>query len=264
MKGNGETPFASWTNRASVQVLRSVKDLLFSKWMFLAFPLILIPFFISLYTIFDPPEGVKEWPEAFIGFAVILYMQILVLMFSLIYGTSIMNEEIDSRTITYLIMRGSKRFEVLLYKFLGVYISLTVLFTISTLLTFFTLSLHTSMDVMKDHIMALVALIGAQYFGIFAYLALFTLMGVMFKRPLVIGLIFSFFWEVFMVNIALNVQQVTIMYYMRSIFLGTDAVRRYADIDEKAGVIGSIVALTLMGLGFLSIACLAFSRKDVN
>jgi ABC-type transport system involved in multi-copper enzyme maturation permease subunit len=242
-----------------------MRDILLNKWMLLALPLILIPFFISVYTIVDSPEGIREdWPEVFVIFAILANMQILVLMFSLIYGTSSLNEEIESRTATYLLMRGSRRFEVLLYKFTGVYLSLFILFSISSILTYFTLSLHTSTERMVDHIMALVSLLGAQYFGLFAYLALFTLMGVLFKKPLVVGLIFSFFWEVFMVNIELNVQQVTIMYYLRSIFLGTDAVRRYTDIDDKAGVGGSIIGLMLLGSFFLFLACFTFSRKDVN
>lgn len=264
MKSNGESPTASWSGRASVQIFRSVRDLLLSKWILVAFPIILIPFFIALYTVIDPPEGVKDWPEAFVIFAIFIYMQILVLMFSLIYGTSIINEEMESRTVTYLFLRGSKRFEVLLYKFAGVYISLALMFTVSTFLTFITFSLHTSTDVMTDHIMILLSLLGAQYFGLFAYLSLFSLMGVVFKRPLVIGLIFAFFWEFFMVNIELNVAQVTIMYYIRSIFLGTEAVRQYTDFDDKASVAGSIIGLAMLGMAFLTLAGIALSRKDVH
>ena len=261
---NGETPFASWTGRASVQIFRSVKEMMLSRWMLVSFPLILIPFFISLYTVLDPPEDSGNWPEVFVTFAIFLYMQILVLLFSLVYGTSLMNEEIESRTVTYLFIRGSKRFEVLLYKFTGVYISLSILFTISTVLTYLTLSTHGSMGIFQDHLVALFSLLAAQYFGLFAYLGLFSLMGVVFKRPLVIGLIFSFFWEFFMVNIELNVQQATLMFYLRSLFLGTDAVRQYVETDEKAGVIGSILALFLLGIGFLVSASFILSNKDMS
>jgi ABC-type transport system involved in multi-copper enzyme maturation permease subunit len=264
MKSDGESPLVSWSNRASVQIFRSVRDLLLSKWILVAFPIILIPSFIAFYTIVDPPEGVKDWPEAFVTFAVFINMQILVLMFSLIYGTSIMNEEMESRTVTYLFLRGSKRFEVLLYKFAGVYISLSIMFTISTVLTYFIFSMHTSVEVLRDHIMVVTALLGAQYFGLFAYLSLFSLMGVVFKRPLVVGLIFSFFWEFFMVNIELNVAQVTIMYYIRSIFLGTEAVRQYTDFDDKASVAGSMIGLVFLGFSFLIVSGLALSRKDVH
>jgi ABC-type transport system involved in multi-copper enzyme maturation permease subunit len=261
LSGSG---WKKWMNRSSVQITRTLRDTVFSKWILVTLPLVLIPFFIALYMVFDPPENIENWPEVFNVFSFFIYMQILFLLFSLVYGTSLMNEEIESRTITYLFMRGSKRFEVLVYKFIAMHAALTFLFSVSIVLTFFTLSLHTSTDVLVDHLLQLVALICAMFFGTFAYLALFTFIGVLFKRPLVVGLIFAFFWEVFMVNLELNVQQVTIMYYIRSIYLGTDAVREYTEIDNKAGVAGSILALIFLGGIFLLLACLTISRKDVN
>ncbi len=261
---NDKDQTGMWSNRASVQITRTMKDILFNKWMLLAFSLILIPFIISLYMLADPVSDIEQWPELFNVLAIVIFMQILLLMFSLVYGASMMNEEIESRTATYLFLRGSKRFEVQLYKFIGTYVSLSILFTISMVLTYFTLSLHTSYDIMSDQIMQLMALLGAFYFGLFAYLALFSLIGVLFKHPLVVGLIFAFFWEVIMVNIPVNVQQITIMYYVRSIYLGTEAVRKFGDIDQKGGVVGSIIALILIGLSSLLLASLAISKKDIH
>lgn len=259
-----ESRYGSLMNRATVQINRTITNLLFSKWIFIAFPIILIPFFIALYTVFDKPEDAGNWPETFIIFGILLFQQILILMFTLIYGTSMMNDEMESRTITYLFLRASKRFEVLIYKFIGINVVITLLFSISVLATYFTLSTHTSMETMNDHLVLAISLVASLIFGAYAYIGIFSFLGVLFKRPLVVGLIYSFFWEVFMVNMPLNVQQLTVMYYIRSIFLGTHTVRQYTDITERASVPGSILVLSIVGTVFLILASFVISRKDVN
>ncbi|OYT45619.1 hypothetical protein B6U90_02835 [Thermoplasmatales archaeon ex4484_6] len=259
-----EAKKGSWYNRASVQVARTVKTTLINRWMFLAVPILLIPFFIALYTVIDPPDLPGQWPEAFYTIGILIYLQILLLMFTLIYGTAMLNDEIRSRNIVYLFTRASRRFEVLLYKFVGTFISLFLLFSVSAVLTFFTFSLHTSTGNMWDHLPMLAALEGSLALGLLVYLALFSFIGVIFRWPLVAGLILSFFWEVFMVNIPLNISQLTIMYYIRSIFLSTHMVRVYSEGSKRAGLSGAMMVLLVLTAVFLAFSSAAISRKDVN
>jgi hypothetical protein len=166
--------------------------------------------------------------------------------------------------MTYLITRGSLRMEVFIHRYIGTLLALIPLFTIPIVTTYLILSAHSGMDRMVDNLDLLFDLLLAVYIGTIVYTALFCLFGIAFKRPLVVGLLFSFFWELVMAFIPLRIREFTLMYYVRSMLLSRDDVWSSMVADPKWATYGGSIFLLLLLAGFLVIAgCWASYRKEI-
>jgi len=250
--------------RASAILSRTTRDILTSRGFIFAMICILIPSYISLYTLLDPQGGMKEWWGMFSWFGLALYLQLLVLIFSLIYGSSMVNEDIDNRTMTYLIVRGSRRAEIYLCKYFGTILAMIIMFTISIVTTYLLLAGHGSVEDLMNRSDVLLSLLLTTYVGIMIFTALFSLIGAAFKKPLMIGLIYGFFWEIIIVNINLNVGHMTIMAYLRSMFTGNNTVSSVLDLENTVDPTFSWIFLLILSGFFVAIGCFFLHRKDIN
>ena len=136
-------------------------------------------------------------------------------MLGVFYGTSLMADEVEDKTITYLFTRPIRRGAVLFGKYLA-YLGCTVLVVLPSVVLVYLLivpmqgSLGASfVDLVKD--LALLAL------GLAVYGALFAFVGAKFKRPLLIGLIFVFGWEQAALAFPGYLKKFTIAYYLQSL-----------------------------------------------
>ena len=123
-----------------------------------------------------------------------LYIRVIVPILGVFYGTSLIADEVDDKTITYLFTRPIPRGAVLVGKYLA-YLACTVLIVLpSVMLVYFLVASLGGgsiaggfIDLLKD-----LGLIGL---GLAAYGAVFAFVGAQMKRPLVVGLVFAFGWE---------------------------------------------------------------------
>ncbi len=123
----------------------------------------------------------------------IFYLRFTVPVLGVFYGTALIADEVDDRTITYLFTRPIPRGAVLVGKYLAYMVATGFVVLPSVVLVYLLIvpingSLGASfLDFVKD--LALLAV------GLAVYGALFAFIGAWFKRPLLIGLIFVFGWE---------------------------------------------------------------------
>jgi ABC-type transport system involved in multi-copper enzyme maturation permease subunit len=250
--------------RMTALIGRTIKNIFLSKGMIAALIFILIPAYISVYTLLDPQEGMKEWWNLFSWFGLALFLQILVLIYSLLYGGSMINEEIENRTMTYLTIRGARKAEIYISKYIGTVLSLIAMFTFSILVTYLILGSHGPIEDITGKIEVLFSLMAATYFGILVYTALFSLAGTKFKRPLMVGLLYAFFWEIIMVNIEFNIGRLTLMQYLRSIFAANDDVATALDLPNTVDPTFSWIFLLVLIPLFIVIGCVVLHNKDIN
>lgn len=109
------------------------------------------------------------------------------------YGTSLIADEVEDKTITYLFSRPISREAVLFGKYLA-YMACTVLVVLPSIMLVWLLVIPMGgsfggnfLDLVKD--------LGIVTIGLGAYGAVFAFVGAKFKRPLLIGLVFVFGWE---------------------------------------------------------------------
>jgi hypothetical protein len=124
-----------------------------------------------------------------------LYLRFSVPILGVFYGTALMADEVEDKTLTYLFTRPVPRGAVLVGKYLA-YLACTCLAaTFGQLLT--------------D--------LGLLALGLAVYGAVFAFVGAYFKRPLVIGLVFITGWEQTAMALPGYMKRFTVAYYVQAL-----------------------------------------------
>jgi len=145
----------------------------------------------------------------------LLYVRFIVPVLGMFYGTSLIADEVDDKTITYLFVRPIPRGAVLVGKYLAYFVCTALLILPSVVLVYFLLvpigsSIGRSFP-------SLVVDLGVLAAGIASYGGLFAWVGARLKRPLVIGLVFVFGWEPGMLLFPGYLKRATIAYYLQGL-----------------------------------------------
>jgi ABC-2 family transporter protein len=143
-----------------------------------------------------------------------LFLRFIIPVLGVFYGTALMADEVDDKTITYLFTRPIQRGAVLVGKFLA-YLACTFLVVLpSVMIVYFLLVPFSQLPGTFPNLLVdlgLLALGLAVYGGVFAFV------GAFFKRPLVIGLVFVFGWEQVVMLLPGYLKQFTIAYYLQAL-----------------------------------------------
>jgi ABC-type transport system involved in multi-copper enzyme maturation permease subunit len=208
--------------------------------------------------------------EFFTNIGGLVYLKALVFLVSLFFGVPAIHDEIEGRTITYLFTRPLPRPAVYAGRLLAVA-------TVSGLILAFSLGLCFLIMVVGNFgaFSLDFAQIYTNYFlvvllAVFAYTAIFALMGTALKRPLIWGVLYIFAWENTISAIPLRLQMWTLEWHLRNLVVSrddvqkslTDVVQRLLSVEYDLPawqslliVLGVTVAVTLLG-GWI------FSRKE--
>jgi ABC-2 type transport system permease protein len=144
----------------------------------------------------------------------ILFLRFIVPMLGVFYGTSLVADEVEDKTITYLFTRPIPRGAVLLGKYLAYLACTTLVVLPSVMIVYF---LIVPFAAIPASFGALVKDLGILALGLSVYGALFALIGALLKRPLVIGLVFAFGWEQVALLMPGYLRQFTIAYYLQAL-----------------------------------------------
>lgn len=220
--------------------------------------------------IFEGPRGggsaIRMTGPAMFGLIIWgMYLRFIVPVLGVFYGTSLMADEVEDKTITYLFTRPIPRGAVLVGKYLA-YLGCTVFVVLPSVVLVYLLivplkgSLGAAFpDLLKD-----LLLLGL---GLAVYGAVFAFVGAMFKRPLLVGLIFVFGWEQAALAFPGYLKQFTVMYYLQAIVphaMPSDGVVSMIQglFRETPGLMTSLFWLAVIWGVFLSWGARIVSRKE--
>jgi ABC-2 type transport system permease protein len=145
-----------------------------------------------------------------------MYIRFIVPVLGVFYGTSLMADEVEDKTITYLFTRPISRAAVLLGKYLA-YIVCTMLLVLPSMVLVYFIVVPLGGGSVGGEFPSLLADLGMLMAGLLAYGSLFALVGTRLKRPLVIGLIFIFGWEPGVLLFPGYLKQATIALYLQAL-----------------------------------------------
>ncbi len=185
----------------------------------------------------------------------LLYARFVVPVLGVFYGTSLIADEVEDRTITYLFTRPIPRGAVVIGKYLA-YLACTVLLVLpSVVLVYFLVAPLGGASIGESVPMLLsdLGLIGA---GLAAYGAVFAVVGATFKRPVVAGLIFAFGWEPAVLLVPGYLKQLTVGYYLQALVphgLPQDSavasvLQALSDPPAAGGAVVALAVITGVGL----------------
>jgi hypothetical protein len=146
----------------------------------------------------------------------LLYIRFIIPVLGVFYGTALIADEVEDKTITYLFTRPIPRSAILLGKFFAYLVCTTLLVLPSVMLVYF-LIVPTGGGSIAEAFPSLVADLGMLVVGLAAYGAVFALVGTRLKRPLVVGLVFAFGWEPAVLLFPGYLKRATVAYYMQAL-----------------------------------------------
>jgi len=196
-----------------------------------------------------------------------MYLRFIVPVLAVYYGTALVADEVEDKTITYLFTRPIPRGAVMLGKFLAYFVCTVFVVLPSLMIVYFLMGLSgggslaaTFPTLLKDF--------GIIILGLLAYGGLFAWVGARFKRPLVIGLIFVFGWEQVALLIPGYVHNLTIIYFLQSLApqgdTGADGLMAVLQklVSQHASVPVALGMLIGIGVVFVGLAMRVIARKE--
>jgi len=211
-------------------------------------------------------NGVRVDAASMFGMMVwVLFLRFIVPVLGVFYGTSLVADEVEDKTITYLFTRPIRRGAVLLGKYLAYLVCTTLVVLPSVMVVYFLLVPLGEIPASFVWLVTDLSLIAA---GIAAYGALFALVGAVLKRPLVVGLVFAFGWEQLAMLVPGYLRRFTIAYYLQALVPhavpseGGVALLLQRVFTETLSAPLAVFVLVLMTGGSLLLAIRAIERRE--
>jgi len=146
----------------------------------------------------------------------LLYIRFIIPILGVFYGTALIADEVEDRTITYLFTRPIRRGAVLVGKYLA-YLVCTILLVLPSVIVVFFLIVPLGGGSIGSSFPTLLADLGMLIVGLVAYGAVFAWVGAWLRRPLVIGLVFAFGWEPAVLLFPGYLKRLTVSYYLQAL-----------------------------------------------
>ena len=162
-------------------------------------------------------EPVELAGATLFGFMIwLFFLRFSVPVLGVFYGTALIADEVEDRTITYLFTRPIRRGAVLMGKYLA-YLACTGLVVLPSVMVVYFLLVPVGGGSLGAAFPALVKDLGLLGLGLAVYGAVFALVGASFKRPLLSGLIFVFGWEPVIVAVPGYMKKFTVAHYLQAL-----------------------------------------------
>ena len=196
----------------------------------------------------------------------LLYVRFIVPILGVFYGTALIADEVDDRTITYLFTRPIPRGAVLAGKYLA-YLACTVLLILPSVVIVFFLMVPMGGSGVASAFPSLLGDLGMLAAGLAAYGAVFAWVGARIRRPLVAGLVFVLGWEPGVLLFPGYLKRLTVAYYLQA--LVPHAMPQDSAISllmqaftEVPAVVVSLSALLVLTLGALWAAARTVESRE--
>lgn len=193
----------------------------------------------------------------------LLYVRFIVPILGVFYGTALIADEVEDRTITYLFTRPIPRGAVLIGKYLA-FLACTVLLILPSVVVVFFLMVPMGGGSLAAMFPSMVADLGMLVVGLAAYGAVFAWVGARVRRPLVAGLVFVLGWEPGVLLFPGYLKTLTVAYYIQA--LVPHAMPDDSAISVLLQVFADVpgVAPSLLTLAVLTGAALWMAARTVE
>lgn len=250
---------------ADLYLLRhSIRDMLHPKTLLTAGACVLLPALIAmLIRVARPhrfdPAGVYD------ALAGNLIFGFLLVILCVVFGTGVISQETEQKTIGYLLTRPLPRWRIAVAKF----VAATALIMLTVWAATLALAVSTvgvagpdASNVWRD--------IRVLPIGVVAYGGISLMLATILDRPLILGLLYAFVWEGWAARLPGDFEKLCIMAYLRALAPHIQMEQETTRLEEfllagEAATIGAglawgtLIAVTFASLG---LALILFSRRE--
>ncbi len=146
-----------------------------------------------------------------------LFLQFLLPLIAIFTGTAVIADEVEDRTLPYLLSRPVPRRMIVISKLAAFYITSALTLCVSLFVTYSIMTLHGGFSAWAEKLGQLLASMGVLLAGLAVYMPLFALWGGVFKRPVIGGLLFVFGWEGVIQLFPGNTKLFTVIHYLNAL-----------------------------------------------
>lgn len=233
----------------------------------------LVPVAVALVLVTVPPifgkavDTVGYFRE--IGFS--LFLHILLPLFAALVGAGIIAEEVEDRTLPYLLTRPVPRWRIAAAKTLAACIVVTLILIVSLLVTYTLLAVRGGVSAWVVGMTDFIRIAAVLFLGILVYVPLFGVLGGAVKKPVLAGLLFAFGWENFMAYMPSRVRLLTVVSYLHNLYPrgggsmiddGVSTIFDYLDSTVRLTAPVSIAVLLAMFLVFTALTTALLHFKE--
>jgi ABC-type transport system involved in multi-copper enzyme maturation permease subunit len=192
----------------------------------------------------------------------LLFVRFVVPVLGVYYGTSLIADEVDDKTITYLFTRPVPRSSILIGKYLA-YLACVLLLVLPAVIVIYFLIIPIGGNVGQSF-PQLAADLGMLVAGLTTYGALFAFVGAALKRPLIVGLVFAFGWESTVLLIPGYLKRLSVAYYLQA--LVPHAMPQDSSISSLLSAFQELppIWVSLAGLTVITVLGLWFGGRAVE
>ncbi|HSG28432.1 MAG TPA: ABC transporter permease subunit [Candidatus Krumholzibacterium sp.] len=169
----------------------------------------------------------------------LLFLHFLLPLTSIFIGTAIIGDEVEEKTLPYLITRPVPRWGIVAMKTLAGVITIGAVILVSFTLTWLIMNAGSGMGRLIRSAPAFIRSGSALLLGTLVYVPLFGVVGALLKRPVLAGLLFAFGWESSVAFFPGNVRLLTVAHYLHSLF---PPIRKISTSDIGGSLFG--IAMT--------------------
>jgi len=208
------------------------------------------------------PESTLRLPLLYIRITFPFYFQLYIQILALFYGSTVLSDEIDNKTLIYLTTSPIKKSDILIGKFMAHLSISAIILTIGSLVTYIVANITALFN--GDAISLLWSTTLIALLAVLAYSALFLLISSMVKKTILIGIFFIFGWEKAMQLFPGITQKLSIIHWIKSL-LPTKLPQKGGFLSfnlEPSSIVESLIALILISIVAIVLACYFFQSKE--
>ncbi|MBA3046407.1 MAG: hypothetical protein KKH41_01510 [Candidatus Thermoplasmatota archaeon] len=189
----------------------------------------------------------------------VLILSFIMPIIAMIYGSSLIRNEIEDRSITQVIIAPLDRRIAYFGYYISLAFALSIIMVLINLIGWLAFYAQRGMD--GDSLAILASMCLVSIMGSLAYSALFLASGVFLKKPVYFGLFYAFIWESFIGSIPGAISHFTVRHFVRSVAAGWV---NYGSIGTYDGSPVSVSIAVLVGItvAFLVLGAIVFDKSE--
>jgi ABC-2 type transport system permease protein len=167
---------------------------------------------------------------------------------TVIMATNALGNEIEDRTMVYLVLKPVSRVRIVLEKFAAVVQTTWLALVVGLILVW---ALSSQGEILNDLDLLATAIL-AVLVGVIAYGALFMALSLLIARALLAGIIYILIWETTLARIIPGAKVLSIQHYVNSIYsrLLSDPLIRISDALQIYSAMAAVTVLVVVALLF--------------
>jgi len=240
----------------------SLREVLFNRrtilMEFLIFLILIMTF--GLVNAFDP--GSLDYDYYVTNVAWNIIMLLFLGVSSIISAVTLVYDQIDEGKMGFQVMKPIKRRWILVLKYFSSVISGTVVIFIPMVIFYFIYNYQDGTE-MLSHLDILWGLLVVSFFSIMGYTAMFFVISLVTKHPLLIGLVIFFIWDLLFGMAETLIRYGTVRYYTLSMANKFVPYGTFSNMRNAMDAYQSIGVLIVISVVFMIIASYLFERTEI-